>query len=147
MWQSSTHTALLLRHFSDTLLIERRTELLIQWATMSINERLRLQTTTPDIEEDVEEDILTGDDNINEELWRVVIHNDNFTPMNFVIYVLVKIFEKPVIFAEGIMWQAHSEGNAVVEALPKEEATRRVNKAMFAARLEGYPLKLTVEPN
>ena len=96
--------------------------------------------TTPDIDEQIDEEVT------HEELWKIIIHNDNYTSMEFVMYVLIRIFEKPVIFAEAIMMEAHNNGNAVVDAMEKTEAQRRINKAMFAARLEGYPLKLTLEP-
>lgn len=95
---------------------------------------------TPDVE-------IAKDQQVEQEKkWKVIIHNDNETSIEFVMYVLVRIFHKPLIFAEAITMEAHNNGNAVVDTLPKTEAQTRVNKAQFAARLEGYPLAFTVEP-
>jgi ATP-dependent Clp protease adaptor protein ClpS len=80
------------------------------------------------------------------DLWKVIVHNDTATPMDFVILILVRIFQRPLIIAEAIMWEAHNNGNAVVVVLPKAEAEKRVKEAWFAARLEGFPLTFTLEP-
>ena len=82
----------------------------------------------------------------HDDLWKIIAHDDNVTTMEFVVRIMVQIFQKPLIFAEGIMWQIHNEGNSVVDALPKAEAEFRVRKATAAARLEGFPFKLTIEP-
>lgn len=93
------------------------------------------------------EEIKTDDTAIDDKLWKIIAHDDDVTSMDFVIRIMVQIFMKPVIFAEAIMWQVHNEGNSVVDALPKSEAEFRVKKAMAQARLEGFPFKLTIEPN
>jgi ATP-dependent Clp protease adaptor protein ClpS len=79
-------------------------------------------------------------------LYRVIIHNDDITPMDFVIDILISIFELPAANASHIMYTAHLNGNAYVQTLPKPEAQRRINQAHFAARLKGYPLQFTMEP-
>ena len=79
-------------------------------------------------------------------LYRVIIHNDNVTPMDFVIDILISIFELPAANAAYIMYTAHLNGNAYVQSLPKPEAQRRINQAHFAAGFKGYPLKFTMEP-
>jgi ATP-dependent Clp protease adaptor protein ClpS len=79
-------------------------------------------------------------------LYRVIIHNDDVTPMDFVIDILISIFMLPSANAAYIMYTAHRNGNAYVQTLPKPEAQRRINKAHFAARLKGYPLQFTMEP-
>jgi ATP-dependent Clp protease adaptor protein ClpS len=79
-------------------------------------------------------------------LYRVIIHNDNVTPMDFVIDILISIFLLPTANAAYVMYSAHLNGNAYVQTLPKPEAERRTNKAHFAARLMRYPLKFTIEP-
>lgn len=78
--------------------------------------------------------------------YRVLVHNDEVTPYDFVIAVLIRIFSLTPIIAEHITYLAHNKGMALVVVLPKAEAERRVGKAHFAARLEGYPLTFTVEP-
>ena len=79
-------------------------------------------------------------------LYRVIIHNDDVTPMNFVIDILISIFLLPAANAAYVMYTAHINGNAYVQTLPKPEAQRRINKAHFAARLIRYPLEFTLEP-
>ncbi len=100
------------------------------------------QSATPDVLE--EQWVLVED--AQDDLWKVIAHDDPITTMEFVIRIMVQVFKKPVIFAEAIMWQVHNEGNSVVDALPKSEAEFRVRKATAAARLEGFPFRFTIEP-
>ncbi len=81
-----------------------------------------------------------------EPLYRVIIHNDNVTPMNFVVSVLERIFFLDSSEAVHVMYAAHTGGAAYVQTLPKAEAQGRINRAHFAARMEGYPLQFTMEP-
>lgn len=81
-----------------------------------------------------------------EPLYRVIIHNDDVTPMYFVTHILVTIFFLDYPEAVEIMLAAHNHGEAIVQILPKAEAERRINKAHFAAGLDGYPLHFSMEP-
>ena len=81
-----------------------------------------------------------------EPLYRVIIHNDDITPMNFVVHVLTNFFYLSNPKAEEIMMTAHFSGKAYVQTLPKSEAEKRINKAHFAAGMEGYPLHFSMEP-
>ena len=81
-----------------------------------------------------------------EPLSRVIVHNDDVTPMDFVVGVLTGIFQLPAPDAVDVMLTAHYQGEALVATLPKSEAEARVNKAHFAAGLEGYPLHFSMEP-
>jgi ATP-dependent Clp protease adaptor protein ClpS len=81
-----------------------------------------------------------------ESLWRVIIHNDDSTPYDFVIDILLRIFGLDRPKAELVTWTAHTTGIAYVTSLPRKEAERRVGKAHFAASLEGYPLTFSIEP-
>ena len=81
-----------------------------------------------------------------EPFYRVLIHNDDVTPMDFVTHILVTIFFLGYPTAAEIMLAAHTQGVALVQVLPKAEAERRINKAHFAAGLEGYPLHFSMEP-
>ena len=78
--------------------------------------------------------------------YRVLVHNDEVTPYDFVIVILVRIFDISPIDAEMITWIAHTDGYAQVAVLPLGEANSRVGRAHFAAALEGYPLSFTIEP-
>lgn len=81
-----------------------------------------------------------------EPLYRIIIHNDDVTPMDFVVHVLTSIFVLSQPDAMDVMFSAHFNGAAAVQILPKSEAEKRVNKAHFAAGLEGYPLHFSIEP-
>ena len=81
-----------------------------------------------------------------EPLYRVLIHNDHFTPMDFVVQILKSVFYLSNDKALDIMMTAHFSGIAYVQTLPKSEAEKRINKAHFAAGLEGYPLHFSMEP-
>lgn len=86
---------------------------------------------------------LTEDD--QEDLARVLIHNDEVTPMEFVVIILQRIFQLSPLEAEHVMITAHFNGLALVATLPLSEAKSRVGKAHFAAQLEGYPLMFSIE--
>ena len=96
----------------------------------------------PDVEEDLDVDV----DTTHESMWRVLIHNDNITTFEFVIRILQTIFGRNIMAAEQIAWRTHTRGIAYVGSYPKSHAESRVHKAHFAAQLEGFPLRLTIEP-
>ena len=96
--------------------------------------------TTPEVDAVVDETTAL------EPQWRVLIYNDDVTPYLFVIHVLETIFRLGGEIAEHITWIAHTTGLAHVVTRPKTEAETLVAKAHFAARLEGYPLTFTLEP-
>jgi len=81
-----------------------------------------------------------------EPLFRVLIHNDNVTPMDFVVHVLKNYFYLSNQKAAEIMLNAHVYGTAYVQTLAKSEAEKRINKAHSEANRAGYPLKFTMEP-
>ena len=61
--------------------------------------------------------------------YRVIIHNDDITPMDFVIHILERIFFVDQQAALVIMYTAHFNGAAYVQTLPKSEAQARINRA------------------
>ncbi len=81
-----------------------------------------------------------------EPLYRILIHNDDVTPMDFVVHALTTFFYLGTPTAAEIMLKAHITGMAYVQTVAKSEAERRINKAHFAAGLEGYPLHFSIEP-
>ncbi len=106
---------------------------------------IRLEMS-PEVEWDVETDVDTDTEEALEPLYKVFIHNDDVTPMDFVVAILQRIFQLNPLQSEHVMATAHFEGVAYVATLPKDEAKKRVGKAHFAAQLEGYPLLFTIEP-
>lgn len=80
-----------------------------------------------------------------EPMYSVIIHNDDVTPMDFVVEVLKQIFFLGNDRAAEIMLAAHIKGSAYVQSLPRGEAEKRVQHAHQAAGMQGYPLTFTVE--
>lgn len=95
---------------------------------------------------DIDIEFVVMDEEELERPYRVIIHNDNITTFEFVIAVLVTIFGLSVHRAEQVTYEAHTRGNAYVATLPLDEAKRRVFKAQYAARQQGFPLTFTIEP-
>jgi len=80
-----------------------------------------------------------------EPLFKVLIHNDDITPMDFVVHILKTIFYLSNEKAADIMLTAHVYGSAYVQTLAKSEAQRRIDKAQAEALNAGYPLKFSME--
>ena len=77
--------------------------------------------------------------------YRVVMHNDDFTPMDFVVDILIDIFHKGVPEAERLMLMVHESGRAEVGSYPYDIAVTKVQTALARAREQGYPFRMTVE--
>jgi ATP-dependent Clp protease adaptor protein ClpS len=78
--------------------------------------------------------------------YKVLLHNDDFTTMEFVVQVLVKFFRKNETEATQIMLTVHHAGMAVCGVYPFEVAETKVQQVTDYAREHGYPLKCTMEP-
>ncbi len=78
-------------------------------------------------------------------LYRVVIHNDNYTPMEFVVMVLKKFFRKDETAATRLMLKVHNDGQAICGVFPYEIAETKVSQVLKAAMENEYPLKCTLE--
>lgn len=75
----------------------------------------------------------------------VVFYNDDSTTMEFVVDVLVSIFNKPQKEAEYIMQAVHNNGSSVVGTYTYDIAVSRKNMTIEAARRQGFPLRVEVE--
>ena len=78
-------------------------------------------------------------------LYRVLIHNDDITPMDFVVRVLGEIFHLSWAKSMEVMLAAHFKGVAHVVTEPLERAEFHVDQARSLARARKYPLTFTVE--
>lgn len=77
--------------------------------------------------------------------YKVMMHNDDFTSMDFVVGILVDIFHKNEIEAERLMLMVHEKGRAAVGSYPYDIAVTKVQAASIRARAEGFPFRMTVE--
>ncbi len=78
--------------------------------------------------------------------YKVIIHNDEVTTMDFVVRVLREVFFMSPEDAETMMMKVHNEGESVVGIYSYDIARSKVSKAMSMAREEKFPLLLTYEP-
>jgi len=78
--------------------------------------------------------------------FKVIIHNDDFTTMDFVVMILKAVFFKTEEEAEHLMLTVHHSDKAVVGIYSYDVALSKVNKATSMAREQGFPLRLTYQP-
>ena len=78
-------------------------------------------------------------------LYKVLMLNDDYTPMEFVVYVLQRFFSMDEGRAAGIMMTVHTKGVAVVGVYPFEIAETKVTQVMDCSRSNQHPLQCTME--
>lgn len=77
--------------------------------------------------------------------YQVIMWNDDFTTMAFVVEVLVTIFHKDGTAAEALMLDVHKKGKAAVGRYPYDIAATKVRRALSLARDKGFPFRMTIE--
>ena len=99
----------------------------------------------PDTDRDI--DVLTESETKlkKPKLFKVLLHNDDFTTMEFVVFVLEYVFMRTEPEAFAIMLKVHNEGVGLAGVYPYEVATMKSEKAMNLAKAREYPLLCTVE--
>lgn len=80
------------------------------------------------------------------EMFRVILHNDDYTTMDFVVEVLVTIFRKDIISATKIMLDVHRKGRGLVGTYTYDIARTKADQVHQLAREREFPLKCSVEP-
>ena len=78
-------------------------------------------------------------------LFQVVMHNDDYTPMEFVVLVLQEYFLHDLETATHIMLKIHHEGRAICGVYSKDVAATKVELVQAAAKRAGHPLQCTLE--
>ncbi|MGQ9616986.1 MAG: ATP-dependent Clp protease adaptor ClpS [Spirochaetota bacterium] len=78
-------------------------------------------------------------------MYRVILHNDHYTTMDFVVEVIVKVFHKPVLEATKIMLDVHRRGTGIVGVYPYDIAATKRAQVIKMAREREFPLKCTIE--
>lgn len=93
----------------------------------------------------IEEITKTEVDITNPPMYKVILHNDDYTPMDLVIDILIKVFHKNLDEANDIMWQVHEKGKAICGVYVHEIAQTKVHQVKTIAKANGYPLLATYE--
>ena len=78
--------------------------------------------------------------------FKVLIHNDDYTPMEFVVMVLQQVFHRSAAESTRIMLTVHTSGIGIAGVFPLEVAESKAQTTNDLAREAGYPLLVTTEP-
>jgi ATP-dependent Clp protease adaptor protein ClpS len=98
-------------------------------------------------ENDVEGAVLTEEDTETRQPdeYRVVLLNDDFTTMEFVVAVIMSVFHRDMFEATRIMLDVHKKGKGVVGTYTYDIAATKVSRVHTMARENGFPLKCIME--
>jgi ATP-dependent Clp protease adaptor protein ClpS len=80
------------------------------------------------------------------QMYQVVMLNDDYTPMEFVVVVIQEFFSKDLEAATAIMLKIHLDGKGVCGVYSKDVAATKVDQVLEAAHKAGHPLKCVAEP-
>lgn len=78
-------------------------------------------------------------------MFRIIMLNDDFTPMEFVVDILIRLFHKAPDTAAQLMLQVHQKGHAICGIYPRDIAETKLQQVDNASRDEGHPLKCVME--
>ena len=79
-------------------------------------------------------------------MWRVLLHNDDYTTQEFVVWVLETVFQKPRAEAFSIMMKVHRSGLGLAGVFTHDVAQTKVKKTQQLAEEHEFPLLVTMEP-
>lgn len=79
------------------------------------------------------------------DMYKVIIHNDDYTSMDFVVQILTDIFHLPVAKATQIMLDVHQKGKGIVGVYTYDIAVTKVNLVHERAKENGFPLRCSIE--
>jgi ATP-dependent Clp protease adaptor protein ClpS len=97
----------------------------------------------PELEEEQLEDV--EEEPKEPPMYKVLLHNDNYTTKEFVVGILMSVFHKSMEEATTLMFYVHENGVGQCGVYPLEVAETKVKTAMGAARDSGFPLQFTLE--
>jgi ATP-dependent Clp protease adaptor protein ClpS len=79
-------------------------------------------------------------------LWRVLLHNDDYTTQDFVVWVLETVFHKPTVEAFDIMLSVHRSGMGIAGVYTHDVAETKLKTTRQLAEEHEFPLLVTMEP-
>ncbi len=102
-----------------------------------------MSTKQPDYQDEILDEI---DEKTTEPpMYKVLLHNDDYTTKAFVVEILMVVFNKSIGEANGLMWQVHRNGIGVCGVYPHEMAETKINLVTTLSRENGFPLKASME--
>jgi ATP-dependent Clp protease adaptor protein ClpS len=90
-------------------------------------------------------DVRTEKDTQEPPMFKVLLHNDDYTTMEFVVHILMLVFRKSLEEATRIMLNVHRKGIGLCGIYSHEVAETKVETVMRLARENGHPLRCTME--
>ena len=103
-------------------------------------------STRPDSHESTLTDTRSDQQLQHPRLWRVLLHNDDYTTQDFVVWVLETIFRKPRGEAFAIMMSVHQSGLGTAGVFTRDVAETKVKATKELAEEHEFPLLVTMEP-
>ena len=80
-------------------------------------------------------------------LYRVILHNDDYTPQDFVVELLIAVFRLEPGPARSIMLRVHTTGKGIAGVYSREVAETKTEITRATARAHGHPLEVSFEPD
>ncbi|WP_434353843.1 ATP-dependent Clp protease adaptor ClpS [Psychrobacter sp. HD31] len=108
---------------------------------------INMMNVHDDTEREEETDVLVADPELQAPpMYAVIMYNDDYTPMEFVVMVLMQEFKQAEDQAVETMLAIHHDGHGIAGIYPKDIAETKAKKCNNLARKEGYPLLTQIEP-
>ena len=101
----------------------------------------------PKVRDRIESESQTSERVEHPRLWKVLLHNDDFTTQEFVVWVLETVFHLPHADAFAIMMHVHQAGVGVAGLFTRDVAETKVRATQQLAEQHEYPLLVTAEPD
>jgi ATP-dependent Clp protease adaptor protein ClpS len=79
-------------------------------------------------------------------MWRVLLHNDDYTTQEFVVWILESVFNRPPAEAVSIMMRVHQSGLGIAGIYTRDVAETKVSATKRLAEQQEFPLLVTMEP-
>ena len=99
-----------------------------------------------DVPQNLPEGDVKNDQEIRKpKMYRVILHNDDYSTMDFVIEVIISIFHKPAADATRIMLDVHTKGKGICGVYSYDIAATRVARVHQLAKKRQFPLKCSIE--
>lgn len=106
---------------------------------------LRTILTMAPTEYEIKDKISARSKNNVPPMYKVILHNDDYTSMEFVVQILVSVFGKSLEKATQMMLNIHNKGKEICGIYPRQIAETKVETVSIMATNKGFPLKSTME--